>query len=141
MKFKYLRASVLILAVLAMVIFYILVSGCTKTVYVPVETTKIEYRDRLLRDSVMRYDSIYIKEVLKGDTVRIDIEKYKYLYRDKVIRDSVLINDTIRIPLPVERKLSKWESTKMDIGGWAIGVASCLLLLGIIYIIIWLKKR
>jgi hypothetical protein len=76
----------------------LLLSGCkTNTVYVPVETVKTEYQDRILRDSVRLYDSVFV--LIKGDTVRL--EKYKYLYRDKLVRDSIFRSDTIRVPYPV----------------------------------------
>ena len=75
----------------------ILASCKAKTVYVPVESVRVEYRDKLLRDSVHLYDSVLIK--MKGDTVWL--EKYKYLYRDKVVRDSVFKTDSIAVPYPV----------------------------------------
>lgn len=68
-----------------------------KMVYVPVENVKIEYRDKLLRDSVHLYDSVLVK--MKGDTVWL--EKFRYLYRDKLVRDSVFTVDSIRVPYPV----------------------------------------
>lgn len=95
----------------------------TKTVYVPVESVKIEYRDKLLRDSIHLYDSIYIRE--KGDTVRI--EKYRYLYRDKVIRDSIYLKDTIRVPYPVVEykevvKVNGWQNFQIWLGRILIGI-------------------
>jgi hypothetical protein len=44
-----------------------LCSSCGTTKYVPIETTKIEYRDQLVRDSTFRYDSIFVKQ--QADTV------------------------------------------------------------------------
>lgn len=69
----------------------------SNTVYVPVESVKVEYRDKLLRDSVHLYDSVLVK--MKGDTVWL--EKFRYLYRDKLIRDSIFTVDSIRVPYPV----------------------------------------
>lgn len=69
----------------------------SSTVYVPVESVKVEYRDKLLRDSVHLYDSVLVK--MKGDTVWL--EKFRYLYRDKLIRDSIFTVDSIRVPYPV----------------------------------------
>lgn len=73
-----------------------------KTKYIPVESVKIEYRDKVQRDSVHLYDSIYVDRFTKGDTVFFTKEKYKYLYRDKIVRDSIYKSDTIRIPYPVK---------------------------------------
>jgi len=80
----------------------LLFTNCkTNTIYVPVESIKIEYRDKLLRDSVYLYDSIYFEKYLKGDTVFLTKEKYKYLYKDKLIRDSIFKIDSISVPYPV----------------------------------------
>jgi hypothetical protein len=82
-------------------LFFLLLSGlaaCNKTIYVPVESVRTEYRDNYLRDSIHLRDSIFV--MVKGDTVWI--EKYKYLYVDKLKRDSIYLNDTIRVPYPVE---------------------------------------
>jgi hypothetical protein len=73
-------------------------AACNKTVYVPVETARTEYRDNYLRDSIHLTDSIFVK--IKGDTVRI--EKYRNLYVDRLKRDSIFLNDTVRVPYPVE---------------------------------------
>ena len=43
----------------------------------------------------------------------------------------------IRIPVPVERKLTKWEKAKQDAGGIAIVV----LALAIYALSVWLGKR
>jgi hypothetical protein len=77
----------------------LLFTGCkTNTIYVPVETVRVEYRDKLMRDSVRLYDSIFVK--MRGDTVWL--EKYRYLYRDRLVRDSVFRTDSIAVPYPVE---------------------------------------
>lgn len=54
----------------------------------------------------------------------------------------IIVDRKIEVPVEVERKLSKREQFKMNIGGWAIGALSGLLLLGIGYVIVWsIKKR
>ena len=107
-------------------------SSC-RTQHVPVETikTEIKYRDRWLRDSTYVHDSIYIRE--KGDT--IFIERWHTKYKDRLLRDTTYVEktDSIQVPYPVERKLSWWESVKIEIGGIAVGVIIVLLL-----IMIWL---
>jgi hypothetical protein len=113
----------------------ITVIGCkTQIQYVPVESVKIEYQDKWMRDSIYLQDSILIKE--KGDTVWI--EKYKYLYRDKIIRDSVLIVDSVQIPYPVEV-----EKRVNYISGWQnfqIWFGRILLILIIVFILYKIKK-
>ncbi len=78
-------------------ILAIILSSCTKTIYVPVESLRTEYIDRMKSDSVYLHDSILVR--MKGDTVWM--EKYRYMYKDRVVKDSILIQDTIRIPYPV----------------------------------------
>ena len=51
----------------------------TKYVEVPIEKTKIEYKDRLSIDTVIQHDSTII--TMLGDTVYL--EKYKYIYKIK----------------------------------------------------------
>ncbi|MFV0332139.1 MAG: hypothetical protein ACK5KL_20305 [Dysgonomonas sp.] len=89
----------------------------TNTVYVPVETVKVEYRDKVLRDSVHLYDSVLIK--MKGDTVWL--EKFRYLYRDKLVRDSIFKVDSISVPYPVVEyqevnRLSSFQSFQIWCG-------------------------
>jgi hypothetical protein len=100
---------------------------------VPIESTKIEYRDNFIRDSIFRYDSVFVKQT--ADTVFF--ERYKYLYRDKIVKDSVFINDTIRVPYPVEvvkqvkAPLTSWQNFQIWCGRIAIAF---LLLVGIYFV-------
>ena len=95
-------------------------SSC-RTQYVPVEKIKTEYRyiDRLQHDSVYLKDSV--RYYIRGDTVFADkyLYLYKYLFINKV--DSFTNTDSIQVPYPVERKLTRWQSIKMELGGWAFG--------------------
>jgi len=111
---------IIIIAWAMMALFWL--SGCKSIQYVPVETTKTEYRDVLQRDSIFVQDSIFVK--MKNDTVWL--ERYKTLYRDKLIRDSVFIRDSIQIPYPVEtvkevNHLRGWQVILMIVGALAIG--------------------
>ncbi len=82
------------------ILFFILfLTGCkTRTLFVPVETVRTEYKERLFRDSLRLYDSVFVKQ--KGDTLWL--EKYKYIYRDRLVRDSVFRTDSVQVPYPVE---------------------------------------
>jgi hypothetical protein len=109
----------IIVAILMVVLFY----SCTTTKYieVPVDRVKTEYRDRTLIDTLIRNDSIVIRE--KGDT--IFLEKYKYLYRTKEVRDTVNVTDTITTVKTVEvtkeiNKLYTWQIVLMILGGSGI---------------------
>ena len=118
------------IATIALLLFSL--TGCRSRIqYVPVESVRTEYKDRLQRDSIYVQDSIFVRE--KGDTVFVD--RWRYLYRDKLITDTLIVNDSIRVPYPVEKHLSRWQQTKMDVGGWAIGALSGISIWGIGYIV------
>lgn len=114
----------------------LLLQGCrTKLIYVPQESVRTEYIDRIKTDSVYLQDSVMVK--VKNDTVFF--EKYRYLYKDRFVRDSVLISDSIRIPYPVEvekevNRLSSFQSFQLWCG-------RILLLLLIAWAGIWWLRR
>lgn len=110
----------------------VLASGCSRKVYVPVESvvsrTDTIYSAKVRVDSVIMRDSVAVFQ--KGDTVTIT--KYRDRYRVKELTDTVYQSaiDSVKVsvPYPVERELSRWERTKMDFGGMAIGalvIAQC----------------
>lgn len=114
-----------------------LLSACTSTKYVPVESVRTEYRDReiekLVSDTVRDTRLVWVK----GDTIR-EIRNREHL-RLVSVHDTCFVerNDTIRVPYPVERSLSRWEQAKMDFGGFAMGTTVLL----VVFVIAWLIKR
>lgn len=112
--------SVVVLIVYTIIM--IVCCSCGGIKYVPVETIRIEYktRDSIRFDSIYQRDSVYMQ--VKGDSVYL--YKYKYLYRYLTINktDTILKTDSIQVPFPVEKKLTKWQSLKIEIGGWAFGI-------------------
>lgn len=93
----------------------------TKYVKVPIEKTKIEYKDRLSIDTVIQHDSTII--TMLGDTVYL--EKYKYIYKVKELRDTINITDTTTVTKPIEvvkeiNKLYTWQIVLMVLGGVSI---------------------
>ena len=50
--------------------------------------------------------------------------------------DSIVVHRKEEVPVPVERKLSKWQQTRMRLGEIAITA----IILGIIYVVLWLIK-
>lgn len=101
----------------------IILSGCTATKYVevPIEKTKIEYKDRLSIDTVIQHDSTII--TMLGDTVYL--EKYEYIYKVKELRDTINITDTTTVTKPIEvvkeiNKLYTWQIVLMVLGGVSI---------------------
>ena len=89
-----------------------LLSGCktVKTEYVPVQSVRVEYRDKLIKDSVYVLDSIF--SYSKNDTVFNN--KYRYFTRNYYLKDTINVRDTIRVPYPVEKTvitnvLKSWQ--------------------------------
>ena len=118
------KQSIYIIILLMLAICFV---SC-QTQYIPVESVRTEYktRDSIRYDSIYQRDSIYT--LIKGDTVYQ--YRYKYLYRYLTTNrtDTILKNDSIRVPYPVEKKLSRWQSIKMELGGWAFGIVIVFIL-------------
>lgn len=99
--------------------------GCTTTKCVPVESVRVDsvYVARVERDSIYEHDSVFV--AVKADTVFFS--RVQYRYRDRIVRDtlSVVQRDTITRVAEVEKKLTRNEQLKMDIGGgvlWALPI-------------------
>ena len=116
-------------------------AACKQVQYVPVETVRLDsiYLTQTLRDSIVRYDSVYVAD--KGDTVWL--EKYKYLYRDRWRVDTLVSvrTDTVSVPYPVERKLTRWERVKLEAGGYAIVIGFCVVLVVVGWIVYRIRKK
>lgn len=124
----------------------LLFGSCTRKVYVPTETVRTEYKDRVVEavrvDTTIMRDSVAV--YVNGDTVRIT--KYRDRWRTRIIERhdtcTVTKTDSVQVPVQVERKLTRWERTKMDAGGIAIGILGVAALGGLAWLA-WLayKKR
>lgn len=132
--------GILIVAVLSL-----LLSSCKTIQYVPVEKVVTEYKTNTVHDSVylevVKHDSVVIEKL--GDTIFVN--KWHTLYKDRwkeiVSIDTIIKVDTIPVLYPVEKKLTKWQKTKMETGGIAIVACVTAILIFIIYWIIKLKRR
>jgi len=119
-------------------VFVFCFSSC-KTKYVSVPEYHTEYITKT--DSFTQRDSIFIKDSIymwmQGDTIYK--EKFSVIYkdrwRDRYLCDTVIKKDSVRVPYPVEKKLSKWQQIKLDIGEWVI-VALALSLIALVVIIV-----
>lgn len=132
-----------LIGILILMIVSLLMSSC-KTVYVPVETVKTEYQTVTVHDSIftelIKHDSIVIAQ--KGDTVFVSRwhTLYKDRWRDKLITDTIIKIDSIQVPYPVERQLTTWEKTKMDMGGIAMLVLVVVLFIMLLKWLVKIKK-
>lgn len=129
---------------LAVLVIISLLVGCKTTRYVPVPSVSVDsvYVDRWLRDSVYLHDSVFVNRWTAGDTVYQDKVVWKYVYRDKVKYDtvSVLRSDSVRVPYPVERRLTKWEQVRLNVGGWVIALVVITILVVVGWAIYKIRK-
>lgn len=121
-----------------------LLAGCTRTVYMPVESTA--YHTDTVRLTAVRADSLFRRDsvavYVSGDTVRITQYRDRYRVRERIDTVYRAVMDTARVevPVPVERELTKWERTKMDFGGAAIGVLAVAACVAVVWLIRAYKK-
>lgn len=110
-----------------------------------------------IRDSVAIHDSVVVVQDEQGNVKERLIVRYRdrwhatqdILTLQRQIDRYKASNDSLRatkteykeVPIPVEKKLSRWQKIKMDVGGWAIGAISTFLLAIIGYIVVWLLKK
>ena len=109
---------------------------------VPITNIKIEYRDRLLYDSIYIHDSI--STLIKGDTVYIYKNKETNHLINKV--DTFIKTDTIKVPITITKTVTKTETQVKEVNKlyWWQRVLICLgltvLIFGVISIIRKTKK-
>jgi hypothetical protein len=108
------------------------------TQYVPVESVRYDsiFIEKLKKDSIFVQDSVFIRQ--KGDTVFKD--KFKFVYKYVLLRDTMLTvrRDSVPVPVPVEKKRTWWEQTKIDVGGYAVTIIVIFILYRLMR---WIIKR
>lgn len=124
--------------IVCVILFITFLSSCkAKTVYIPLETVKTEYKDHFQKDSIYLMDSVFIDRWKSGDTIYQVKEKFKYIYRDKLVHDSIYKNDTIRVTYPVTKTVKApytwYEKLLLALGCVSIGII-------IFSIYKWIKK-
>ena len=143
------------LSILLALLWLLSLTGCKTVRYVPVPEYHTLYKTRV--DTVQRLDSVRdvqwmtVREVdstqlaalgiqIKGLKNALLIERNKLLQKmsnEKTHKiDTVMQRDSIPVPYPVEKQLTKWQRWKMDLGGWAMGVAAVL----VIFVVIKVTK-
>ncbi len=133
--------AVWVALVAACIVFLFFLCGCTTTRYVPVETVRTEYQDKVREvhttDSIVDTRFVYVK----GDTVFGYRDRIKW--RDRFIHDTVSVvrTDSIPVPYPVERELTWWERTKIDLGGFALACIAVALCAAVVWGVRRFRKR
>lgn len=157
-QIRHIIKDVAVFALLALLIS-ILFSSCARTVYVPITSTKTEYKYKAQKDSfnliniLNKRDSVYIRDSVvkryndKGELISSEIWRWREKYSDtnelyKVLKakfDSIssIKQDTIRAPYPVDKEVKQplnWYE-KLCLWGFSLVLAG-----GIGYIVRWLIK-
>lgn len=118
------------------IVLLLLFGSCRSIKYVPVETVRTDslYLTVHERDSIHIKDFIYIRE--KGDTVFV--ERWRTQYRDRGRTDTLYVDRVreVQVPYPVEKELTWWQKTKIELGELSIGIILVLLI-----VVIWLVKK
>ena len=136
-----------VIGIILFLVLSLLFSSCKSIQYVPVEKVKTEYINRT--DTVNKIDTLIseketiIREADSSLVAKLGLqlktnERAILILQRELERqvskesehktDTVIKTDSVQIPYPVERKLTKWEQTKMDAGGIAIGVCIAVVL-------------
>ena len=135
--------------IVILIILSLLLSGCKSIQYVPVEKVRTEYINKT--DTVNKIDTLIseketiIREADSNLVAKLGLQlkanerAILVLQRElerQISKESEHKTDTVIKTDSVERKLTKWEQTKMDAGGIAIGMCIVILLVIIIGFIV-----
>ena len=92
----------------------LLLSGCSRVQYVPMQT--------VLKDSIVfhRIDSVVMKDSIFIDRTKDTVYKYVERWQEKYIirNDTTIIErvDSIPVEVKVEKQLTRWQQIKIDYG-------------------------
>ena len=110
-----------------------LVCSCSTVKHVPVENTAVDsvYINVLQRDSIFVQDSVYVHE--KADTVFVT--RWHVEYRDALRIDTFYIErvDSVNHIVEIEKRLTKIQQLKMDIGNGVMYAVPIILALYVLY--------
>lgn len=111
---------------------------------VPVQTAQIVTHDSVSvlendwavsRVAINKDGTLLHKLESKPQSVPVPFEKPVETKTQVIYR-----NREVKVPMPVEKRLTKWQRTKMKLGGWLLAVLAAVLLGGAVYGIIKLRK-
>ncbi|MBO5865122.1 MAG: hypothetical protein J6Q73_03620 [Bacteroidaceae bacterium] len=114
--------------------------SCRSVEYVPVETVKTE-TERVVdvqRDSIYVLDSVFVRQA--QDTIYIT--KWRTEYREALRVDTFNVErvDSVNTIVEVEKKLSRWQKVKMNIGAGVLYAVPILIAVGLFLLYRKLKK-
>lgn len=125
--------------IILFILLMLMLIGCTTIKYVPVTSVHTDsiYISKVQVDSVYLHDSTIIRQV--GDTIYHTEIKYKYKFKLLCDTFTDIQVDTITQVVEVEKPLTKWEQTKMELGGVAIGGVIFAIIALIVFILFKLR--
>ena len=159
MKDSSIRDSFYILTGIIAIIFGLLLVSCS-TQYIPVESVKTEIVHNtdtvIVKDTIKNEKETIIREATPADSLmlaevglQLDKNKQIILLLQKELAekshkeiehstDTVSVEKEIKVPYLVEKKLTKWQQLKQDIGGLAL-----LILCVVVFIVLlrWFIKN
>lgn len=116
----------------------VLLAGCK--VYVPVENERVEYVKELeiQRDSIFVHDSVFVRQA--NDTIYLT--RWRVEYREALRVDTLHIveHDSINHVVEVEKKLTKMQELKMDVGTGVLYAVPILIAVGLFVLYRKFKK-
>lgn len=140
---------IVIAIIFSMVVLLLSLCSCKtqyKVVEVPrvVTQTNVEHHTNIVRDTLLRRDSVIIMQ--RGDTIYHEtwhhLQAINRTYIADTVRDTIpqIVTVTKTQVKEVEKRLTKWQRIKMNLGGWLLAVLAGVLLGGAVYGIIKLRK-
>ena len=148
----------LLILMFLLLVVSLFISCSPRVVTVPeYHTVYVNRTDTFFRvDSVVHNTNTIIREANESDSVMLaeygiklkDNERLLLLLRSEIHKatsekqeshtDTVIKNDSVRVPYPIEKKLTRWEQAKIDMGGWMVGIIIAAVVSFIIY---WLRRK
>lgn len=117
-----------------------LICSCSGARYVPVETVKAKTERvvDIVRDSIYVKDSVIVRE--KADTMYIT--QWRTIYRESLRVDTFFVQrvDTLNTVTEVEKKLTKAQQLKMDVGAGVLYAVPILIAVGLFVLYQKMKK-
>lgn len=133
-------------APLVILIVLVLLASCKTrqvTEYVTIEVPRVhtEWKTDTLRDSVHVTDSVTV--YTKGDTVFTEKLRYvtKWRERSKIVNTTDTLYKVVDRPVPVEveKKITRWQKIRMDIGSLLLSILGLSAIYYIIKRFVWKK--
>ena len=129
---------------LTCLIAVVLCAGCATGRAPDTGTTSVTVRTDTVRDTVLIAKTNIIRQYIQRHDSTSTERRNDTVFIDRwhtATTSKATVRDTLRIPVPVERKLTKWERTKQDVGGLAIGALALVVAVALFRFLRWLRTK